>query len=130
MTAMNIRQKSKHAISILTWGIIVFVIDQLCQYVTVLTLLARRSNRSGLGSNLLEFVSSIADSLYDIISFPVMWVKPNTRFDSEFWITFLILLFWGIALHLSRVGLGLVLAFAKRRCHSRDTWSTTDRHHC
>jgi hypothetical protein len=122
-------QTKKHILSILTWGIIVFVIDQLCQHVTILTLLARRSNRFPLGSHVLEAISTINAFTYDIISFPLMWIRPQTMFDDKLWEAIIIVFFWGLTLHFTCVVFGLALRyFVRRRYRSRDTWSTTDRH--
>jgi hypothetical protein len=126
---MTVKQTSRHFLSILMWGAIVVIIDQLNQNVTVLWLIAFRSNRFPLGPHVLEAIKTTNAFIYDIIGIPVMWIRPQSMFASEFWETLIIGLFWGLTLHFTRVLLGLALRyFAKRRYRARHMWSAIDRH--
>jgi len=67
--------------------------------------MASRSHRFQALSSFIEFISDINAYVYDIISFPVMWIKPQTIFADWFWIRLIIGVFWGIVFCL----LGVVL---------------------
>jgi len=103
---MTVRQTSKHLLSILMWGVVVVIIEQLSQYVTVLWLMARRSNRFTLGSRVLEVIEPMNDFIYDSIGIPVMWIRPQSMFDSEIWMVVIIGIFWGLTLYTIRLWYG------------------------
>lgn len=88
------------------WGVIVAIIDQLNQNVTVLWLIAQRSNRFPLGPHVLEAIKTMNALIYDIIGIPVMWIRPQSMLASEFWEKLIIGIFWGITLHLTRLCIG------------------------
>jgi hypothetical protein len=103
---MNVRHISKHVLSIFMLGIIVVIIEQLSQYVTVLWLIARRSNRFPLGSHVLEAIEPMNDFIYDSIGIPVMWIRPQSMFDNEIWMVVIIGIFWGLTLYTIRLCYG------------------------
>ena len=50
-------------------------------------------------------VVPIFNWVYVVFTFPAMWIRPQTMFNNWFWSLLSVGVFWGLAIHLARVGL-------------------------